>query len=113
MPVPRIAARAQIRENVRAAEAVDRLLRVADKEHRKAAAPIYALEDAVLNRIGVLELVDERRLVALAYGACESLAVFAVHCTLQIEQQVVVGLEPQGPLARSKFAVTVFEKFRR
>ena len=52
--------RLEVGRHVRAAEAVDRLLRVAD-DHERAAGLVeeQPLEDPPLDRVGVLELVDE------------------------------------------------------
>ena len=48
------------------AEAVDRLLRIADEEQRRAVPEVDALEDRELQRVGILELVDQRRRETLA-----------------------------------------------
>ena len=56
--------RAQIAEHVRAAERVDRLLRVADQDQRH--VPVErSPQDVPLDRVGVLELVDEHDAEAL------------------------------------------------
>ncbi len=59
-------ARGEVGEQVGAAEAVDRLLGVADQEQRAMAilGAVDAVEDAELQRVGVLELVDQRHRVA-------------------------------------------------
>ena len=62
----RVPACAQVGVQVGVAEAVDRLLRVADEEQRRAVAEVDALEDRELQRVGVLELVDQRGREALA-----------------------------------------------
>ena len=54
------------------AEAVDRLLRIADEEHRRVAAAVDRLEDRELQRIGVLELVDQRRGILRAQAVGQS-----------------------------------------
>ena len=57
-----------------AAEAVDGLLRVADQDERVVTVPIDAPEDGVLEGVGILELVDERRGIALPQQGGERLA---------------------------------------
>ena len=51
----------KVGEDVGSAERVDRLLRVADHEQGRPAVCEHSAEDLVLNRIGVLEFVDQRR----------------------------------------------------
>ena len=47
--------RFHVGENIRAAEGVDRLFRIADERHRRTAPVVNAREDRILHRIGVLE----------------------------------------------------------
>ena len=56
---------AQIGEDVRAAKAVDGLLRVAHDHHRALPAAVDALKDVRLGAVRVLILIDEREPVAL------------------------------------------------
>ena len=61
---------AQVRVDIRATERVDRLLGVADQEQATVEVVFFdavdAVEDAVLHRVGVLELIDQgdRKLLA-------------------------------------------------
>ena len=63
-----------------AAEAVDRLLGIADQDERVATVPVDAPEDGVLEGIGILELVDERRGIAPPQEGGERLAPRAGEC---------------------------------
>jgi hypothetical protein len=50
-------------ENIGPAKTVDRLFRIADQEETTLGPGKGAGEDFVLQRIGVLELIDQRRAV--------------------------------------------------
>src|SRR5438045_3125995 len=102
---------ASLTRSLSAAEAVDRLLRVTEEEQATRLDPHLAPEartvigvrgaeqcrDLDLDRIGVLELVDEKTLVALAQPATCPGAVFRVAQKRACKHQQVVELE----LARS------------
>ena len=70
-----IAAGGQISEDVRAPEAVDGLLGVADQKHRLAGIGVDAPEDVVLNRISVLKLVDQGSEIAVAQSLAQRRAL--------------------------------------
>jgi len=77
--------------DVGAAEAVDRLLRVADQQQAGVGPPgMRALENAPLQRIGVLELVDQRDRVLRGDGAGQPLAADAVQGLVEAREHVVV-----------------------
>ncbi len=86
----------EVAHDVRAAEGVDRLLGVADEDQRD--VPREVPQDAPLQRVGVLELVDEHHPVAgpqplrrLADGVAERV--------VQAGDEVVVGVQAARPLA--------------
>ena len=97
--------RLEVGEYVGPAEAVDRLLRVADEKQRavRRLAPVRpsarrlprvdAVEDAELRGVGVLELVDERDRPARPQPRGQSLASGPLDRVEQVKQQVVVGLD--------------------
>ena len=66
-----LAARAQIRLHIGAAKSVDRLLRIADEIARLCTVRVNRLENSILQRIGVLELVDQRGGIACAQRSGE------------------------------------------
>ena len=84
---------AQVGVNVGPAESVDRLLGVAN--HEKALRglvgfdAVNALENAVLQRIGVLELVDHRHRELLAYALGQSLAAIGLQGGIEALQKIV------------------------
>ena len=97
--------RRDVREHVRAPEPVDRLLGIAHHDEGTAprgggfrrgpgfggaAAAVDALEDAGLNRIGVLVFVDQRAGKFAAHPVCEACPVRAVQGVFEFDQQVVV-----------------------
>jgi hypothetical protein len=87
---PGVAAGAQVGAQVGAAEAVDRLLGVADQEQRPVGEA--GREDRVLQRIGVLELVDQRDLMTAADGAAHGVGARRVaQRRMGAHQQVVEG----------------------
>ncbi|MEO8655110.1 MAG: hypothetical protein ABI409_13375, partial [Ramlibacter sp.] len=57
--------RLQVGVKVGVAEAVDRLLGVAHQEQQRLPVSVHGVEDGELQRIGVLELVDQRGRKAL------------------------------------------------
>ena len=77
-------------EHVRPPKRVDRLLRVADID--RSALSIDALEDAVLDRIGVLKLVDQRQWVVARDHRGDGLTpgwFVARHASIYGRQEVV------------------------
>ena len=72
--------------DVGAAEGVDRLLGVADQDERRLAVAEGALDDLPLDRVGVLELVDQDDPVALP--------------------QLATASAPRGPLSVSSSRVS-------
>ena len=97
--------RREVGVHVAAAEAVDRLLRVADQEQRRRgrrsirlragiARTEHAPEDRPLPRIGVLELVDQRDRVLRAQAGHERIAMRPVERIGHAVDEVVEGLQP-------------------
>ena len=88
-----VAPRCQVGVDVGAAEGVDRLLGVADQHQRGlrvvARHAVDRVEDAVLQRIGVLELVDQRHRELLADQPGQARAVGALQRGVQPRQQIV------------------------
>ena len=85
--------------HVRAAEGVDRLLRISD-QHERGGAVEGETQDVPLHRVGVLELVDEHHPVAAAQprlGCRTGRGVRERH--LESGQQVVVPQDAAHPLA--------------
>jgi hypothetical protein len=86
----RVTSRVKVGEDVGSPEAVDRLLRIAHEEHRKARPAIDAIEDGVLHRIGILEFVDERGAVTRSQRSHELFPAFTGQRIPKIENQIVV-----------------------
>ncbi len=96
---------------VRAAESVDRLLGVTDEAQRGITAlGIDAVEDGVLDRVGVLELVDQRQRIGGAQRGRQVLADRALQCLIQTIQQVVEGQQPLRRLAFRQLSVEPLEQ---
>ncbi len=91
--LPNLPGGVQIREDVRAPEAVDGLFRIADKEERRTGK--YRAEDLVLNRIGILELVDQGCTVSLREVFLQGRAVVRGEAVTHLEQQVVEVNDPE------------------
>ena len=93
----------EIGEYVRAAKAVDGLLRVADQEEQRGIGSRRGTEDAVevliLHRVRVLELIDERGLVARTNLVRERVAAGRRQCGVQAGQEIVEGLNLEPLLA--------------
>ena len=87
----------EVGRHVAAAEGVDRLLGVADEDHRRDAGE-GAVEDRPLDRVGVLELVDEHDLPAAAHPVAGG-AVGVLERGRELAEQVVVGEDAEPPLA--------------
>ena len=95
----------QIGKDVGAAKAVNRLLGIAHQKQRRAGLGKRALENAVLQRVGVLKFVDQRhppfgrhRLRQLA-----GVAVFRLQGAGNVEQQIIetaLGIVGLGRFAR-------------
>ena len=88
-----VAACPQVTVDVRTAERVDRLLGIADQEHALLRAvlghPVDALEDPVLHRVGVLELIDHRHRKLAADGLGQAGSAGSGQGCIQTVQQVV------------------------
>ena len=86
-------ARGEVGEQVGAAKAVDRLLGVADQEQRAVAVlgVVDAVEDAELQRVGVLELVDQRHRVARVQRRSEPRLIARMQRAVGVPQDVVEG----------------------
>ena len=97
----------QVREHVGAAEAVDRLLRIADQEQAAPGARVQALEDLVLHRVGVLELVDQRGRVALGHALGERCAARAFERGAQRLQQIVEAVHAEIAVSLHDLAARV------
>ena len=93
--------RLEIRVHVGAAEGVDRLLRIADEDERLAVGIEGAAHDVPLHGVGVLELVDQDDIEALTQaGTRQGASRRITEGVAQPEEDVVVGEDVQGPLAR-------------
>ena len=79
----------QIGVHVRSAKRVDRLLGVADEHERRTGVLPHAREDFILDRVGVLELVDECRRIAGAHALGELGAAVAVERGMDALQQII------------------------
>ena len=84
------------------AKTVDRLLGVADQEERVGASAVDRLEDGELQRVGVLELVDQRRREAFPQQASEPGCVATRQAFVQVEQHVVERHDAPLALARAQ-----------
>ena len=92
---------AEVGVDVGSAEGVHRLLRVADEDQRRLSLAEGAPHDLPLDRVGVLELVDERNAVLLAQLRAGGGAVLLVGERVpEPGEQVVVGHDSAAPLAR-------------
>ena len=93
----------EIGEDVRTAKAVDGLLRIADEEEQRGIGSCRRGEDAmevlILNGVGVLELVDQRGLVARADLVRERVAAGRLERGVQAGQEIVEGLDLEPLLA--------------
>ncbi len=89
--------RLEVRRDVAAAEGVDGLLRVADQHHRGVAGE-RAVEHLPLDRVGVLELVDEHDLPPAAHPLAGG-AVGLLEGVGELAEEVVVGQDPEPALA--------------
>ena len=95
--------RPQIGEHIRAAKAVDGLLGVADENQRMSLLAENPKKDFELQRVGVLEFVDQRRPVAIAQGAGERSAGRALQRVGQVGEQVVIGHLAAAALSGGQF----------
>ena len=92
---------AEVGVDVGSAEGVHRLLWVADEDQRRLSLAEGAPHDLPLDRVGVLELVDERNVVLLAQLRAGGGAVVLVGERVpEAGEQVVVGHDSAAPLAR-------------
>ena len=99
-------ARLQVGVDIRAAKTVDRLLGVADQQQAGAGPlAVDALEDAPLQRVGVLEFINERHRVLAGDGLRQTLAADPMQGGVEPLEHVVVaelgqpllaGLQPRG-----------------
>ena len=89
--------RLQVGDHVAAAEGVDRLLRVADQHQRRVAAE-RPVEHVPLDRVGVLELVDEHDLPAPTHPLARRCVLLAQRVG-EAAEQVVVGQHAAAVLA--------------
>ena len=84
---------AQVGVNIGPAKGIDRLLGVANQEQAGIGAvvfdPVNGLEDAVLNGIGVLKLVDQGHRELFANQGGQALAAFGLQCSVEAQQHVV------------------------
>ena len=93
------ARRLEVGVDVGAAEGVDRLLGVADEDERDAALAERAAHDVPLDRVGVLELVDEHDAVALSQARGRGFAARALERVVEAGEEVVVGHDRHLALA--------------
>lgn len=89
MPV-RILRGLQIGVNVRTAKAVNRLFGVANEKQRAALFDKNLAENFVLQRVGILEFVNQRDFPVCRRRFCQRVAVFmGGQCLMDIQQQIV------------------------
>ncbi|MNO55632.1 hypothetical protein D3C76_461250 [compost metagenome] len=92
----------QVGVDIGAAEGVDRLLRIANHEQAGFRAvlgdAVDALEDPVLDRIGVLEFIDQRYRKLLTDDTGQALACLAGQGVLQAQEHVVEAHFGTSPL---------------
>ena len=89
MPV-RILRGLQIGVNVRTAKAVNRLLGVANEKQRAALFDKNLAENFVLQRVGILEFVNQRDFPVCRRRFCQCVAVFiGGQCLMDVQQQIV------------------------
>ena len=100
----------EVSKNVRAPESVDCLLGIADEKQPVPAVAEEALENRVLQRVGVLKFVDQRRAVFRADGIRQHVAVCAVQRPVNEREQIVVGPHITVPFARGEFGVRIGEE---
>lgn len=85
--------RLQVGKDISAAEGVDRLFRVANHEESGIAVilgdTVDRIENPVLHRIGILELIDHRQRKLLPDGSSQALTARAVERGIQPGQQVI------------------------
>ena len=98
----------QIRDDVAAAERVDRLLRVADQDHRGPPAE-RAVDHLPLHRVGVLELVDHDDRPPLMHPHPRR-GVVGIQRVRQPDEQIVVAEDALLPLARFQLGENVFRE---
>ena len=104
--------RVEIRVEVRIAEAVDRLLRVTDHEQRRLSGVCVAvdrIEDRELERVGVLEFVDQRGWKALAKFRRKPRIALVVKRLVQVRQHVVEGDDPTFAFAARQVLGDLFD----
>ena len=84
---------AQVGVDVRATEGINRLFGVADEEQARFRGVVFdavdGFEDAVLHRVGVLELIDQRDRELLADQGRQSLTGLSLQCGIEPEQHVI------------------------
>lgn len=89
MPV-RILRGLQIGVNVRTAKAVNRLFGVANEKQRAALFDKNLAENFILQRVGILEFVNQRDFPVCRRRFCQCVAVFiGGQCLMDIQQQIV------------------------
>ena len=89
MPV-RILRGLQIGVNVRTAKAVNRLFGVANEKQRAALFDKNLAENFILQRVGILEFVNQRDFPVCRRHFCQCVAVFMDgQCLMDIQQQIV------------------------
>ena len=87
----------QIGVDVPAAEGIDGLPGIADEHHRRVAVE-GPLEDLPLNRVGVLELIDQDDVPSCAH-ACAGRRAGGVEGRSQISEEIVIAEHAQPALA--------------
>ena len=108
--VPRVSGGLQVGVNIRTAKAVNRLFGVADEKQRAVLGNENLLEDFILQRVGVLEFVNQCGFPVFGNGAGEGFAVGVVgQRGVDIEQQVVETAFAAGFLHFGKAAVEIFD----
>ena len=92
----------QVAADIGTPEAVDGLLWITDQQQRRVDGavlePVDAAEDAVLHRVGVLELVHQGHRELAAQPGCQGLAPLPLEGLVEAGQQVVEAEPPGVPL---------------
>ena len=89
----------EVRVHVGATERIDRLLGIGHQHQGHALGGERAMEDLPLDRVGVLELVDQDHVVASTQALPRRRSVRTVEDLVQAREQIVVGHDREPALA--------------
>jgi len=102
--------RVQIGEIVCASESVNRLFGISNKKEPMSVSPKDPLKNRVLQRVRILELVDQSRSIFCTDCAGKKSPVPAMQSSMDPREQIVVGQHVALKLARGEFAIGIGEK---